>query len=95
MITLLTNLKTANQENADSLRIILKELVKATPKEKGCVAYSIYQEADDSLSFYMLETWRTQEDIQRHVRVLEDSSVLKKASMLLDGKLNNLRIEKI
>lgn len=95
MITLLTNLKTANQENADSLRIILKELVKTTPKEKGCVAYSIHQEADDSLSFYMLETWNTQEDIERHVKVLQGSGLLKKASMLLDGELNNLRVEKI
>lgn len=95
MITLLTNLKVTNQENAYNLKDILKKLVKVTPKEEGCIEYSIYQEADNPLSFYILESWNLQENLRRHEKVLKDSGVLEEATKLLDNDLNNIRLEKI
>lgn len=95
MITLLVNLKAANPKDADNLRNILKDLAISTPKEKGCIEYSIYQESDNSLSFQILESWNSQEDLERHEKVLNDSGLLKKASALLAGGLNQKKIEKI
>lgn len=95
MITLLVNLKAANQEDADHLKVILKNLTRATPKEKGCIEYSIYQELNNPLSFQILESWNSQKDLERHEKVLENSGLLEKASGLMDGGLNQKKIEKI
>lgn len=95
MVTLLVNLKAKNHEDADYLRDILKDLAISTPKEKGCIEYSIYQESDNVLSFQILESWNSQEDMEGHEKVLNDSGLLKKASALLIGGLNQKKIEKI
>lgn len=95
MTTLLVNLKAANQEDADNLKVILKDLTRSTPKEKGCIEYSIYQETDNLLSFQILESWNSQIDLERHEKVLENSGLLEKAAGLMEGGLDQRNIRKI
>jgi len=95
MITLLVNLKTANQKDADDLRVILKDLTSSTPKEKGCIEYRIYQESDNPLSFQILESWSSQKDLEKHEKNLKDSGLLEKAAVLMVGGLKQRVIEKI
>lgn len=95
MITLLVHLKAANQEDASELKIILQELTKSTPKEKGCLKYNIYQESDNPLSFQILESWNSKADLDRHQQLLIDSGVLAKASVVITGGLDQKKIVEI
>jgi quinol monooxygenase YgiN len=45
---------------------IARELVTETRKEKGCIAYSIYEDVNDPSILTMLEEWTDEEAIKQH-----------------------------
>lgn len=49
----------------DYLKLIA-ELVQATRKEEGCIAYALYEDINDPLTLTIIEEWRDQEAIDLH-----------------------------
>ena len=35
--------------------------------EKGCLGYHLYQDCEDRNALYLVEEWRTVEDLERHI----------------------------
>lgn len=48
-------------------RKILTDLVEHSRKDKGCVAYALYQQADAAHVFQTVEDWETQADADAHM----------------------------
>ena len=36
--------------------------------EKGCLGYHLYQDCEDRNALYLVEEWKTLEDLKRHIR---------------------------
>jgi quinol monooxygenase YgiN len=45
-----------------------KPCVEATRKEKGCVAYDVHQDAEDSTKFVFVEKWKSVKDLEGHFK---------------------------
>lgn len=48
---------------------LVKELVDLTRAEEGCVDYGLYYDAEKNLAV-MMETWASQEDLDRHLEYI-------------------------
>lgn len=58
------SIKHPKDGKADELRHALLSLTEPTSKEPGSIAYNIYEEKDGS--FFLFETWRSLDDLERH-----------------------------
>jgi len=58
------HIKTGEKEKAITL---MRELVDATRKEDGCVAYDVAENNANPLELTMLEAWETKEALDRHM----------------------------
>jgi quinol monooxygenase YgiN len=36
--------------------------------ERGCLSYRLYQDVENKNTFILLEEWKTQKDIEKHIR---------------------------
>ncbi len=55
-------------EAADAVRAGLAELVAATREEDGCLAYEAFESAAQPGVFVTIESWRSQEDLDAHMK---------------------------
>lgn len=53
---------------ADELIKIYEELIAKTRQEDGCIFYSLYRDAQNPRLFAMMEEWRDQEALDRHLQ---------------------------
>ncbi|MFC9356053.1 putative quinol monooxygenase [Rhodococcus sp. NPDC057014] len=58
----------AKPEAADDVRTALSPVISATRAEEGCVNYTISESQASPGSFIVVETWNSQEDLNRHAR---------------------------
>ncbi|UWG98882.1 antibiotic biosynthesis monooxygenase [Dehalobacter sp. DCM] len=56
----------ANPERVDEFIAAVSELAVATRAEEGCIFYEMYQEIDEPTTFYFLEEWQSEADLQKH-----------------------------
>ena len=45
----------------------LTEMIDLTRKEEGCIAYGLHEAADGSGAVVMLESWESQEALDKHM----------------------------
>ena len=55
-------------EEEDAAVELAKELVAATLREEGCISYNFCKELDADDSFAMIETWESQEALDKHMQ---------------------------
>ena len=55
-------------EKRDELIATLREFVKPTRKEEGCVEYHLHVSKDDPNQFIFYENWRSQADLDAHLK---------------------------
>jgi quinol monooxygenase YgiN len=46
----------------------LRALVQPVRSEQGCVAYDLFVSATDPATFVAIETWRSQDDLDAHLK---------------------------
>ncbi|MDR1571574.1 MAG: antibiotic biosynthesis monooxygenase [Clostridiales Family XIII bacterium] len=51
----------------DAALEIFREMVELTRKEKGCIAYSLHESAEDPDVIAMIEAWESQEALKAHL----------------------------
>lgn len=55
-------------EHVDEFRRrALRDLVAPTRDEAGCISYELWQHTDEPTRFAMVESWRSREDLDRHL----------------------------
>ena len=54
------------EEKQEQFLAAFRKMADETRKEKGCIYYDLHQDAKDSLTYVLLESWATQEDLDAH-----------------------------
>lgn len=87
----------AFKANSDSaareLRDRLVEIVVPTRGEPGCISYAVFAAADETTALYVIESWNTREDAERHARRVVDDGLASRAETLLDRPITSLWLE--
>jgi quinol monooxygenase YgiN len=47
---------------------VLRALVEPIRSEQGCIAYDLFTSAADPATFVAIETWRSQDDLDAHMK---------------------------
>ena len=85
------------RSNSDSaareLRDRLVEIVVPTRGEPGCISYAVFAAADETTALYVIESWNTREDAERHARRVVDDGLASRAETLLDRPITSLWLE--
>jgi len=54
--------------SASKVESALRDLVAPTRAEPGCISYELYGSAASDTTFFTIEKWRTQADLDAHVQ---------------------------
>jgi quinol monooxygenase YgiN len=75
----------AKAGSEETVRDALSALVAPTREEAGCISYDLYESATTPGTFFMVETWRGQSDIDAHFGTPHMQTALGMAAEHLDG----------
>ena len=67
----------------DGVLAILRSIGERTRLEQGCIGYHVYQAAEEELAIMVEEFWKTEEDLERHLRSDEYQKMLLLVEMAL------------
>lgn len=73
------------KECLDKYHALADELVQASRKEEGCIAYSSNQSVEDERVHCFLETWRDQAAIDAHNATEHFTRIVPQLAGLFDG----------
>jgi quinol monooxygenase YgiN len=93
VITLFSTFKANSDSAARELRDRLVEMVAPTRSEPGCFSYEVFAAADETTALYVIESWNTREDAERHAQRVVDDALVSGAETLLDGPITSLWLE--
>jgi len=54
------------EDKQEQFLAAFRRMADETRKEKGCIYYDLHQDTKDSLTYVLLESWVTQEDLDAH-----------------------------
>ncbi|MGJ7922186.1 putative quinol monooxygenase [Neobacillus sp. LXY-4] len=66
MIKIIAKSKLKSDVNIEAYLKLANELVIESRKEKGCIAYSLYEDINDPTTFTMIEEWEDENAIEEH-----------------------------
>ncbi len=72
----------------DTVKNELTALIEPTRKEPGCIGYSLHQNSEDQSRFMFYETWKSREDLDKHLAMPYLQALVAKADDLFDGPLD-------
>ncbi|SPP99995.1 putative Antibiotic biosynthesis monooxygenase [Candidatus Sulfobium mesophilum] len=55
-------------ERRSDLLGAMRGILEPSRVERGCLSYRLYQEVQDENAFVLLEEWKTQKDLESHIR---------------------------
>ena len=93
MIRLFSTFRTNSESAARELRGRLLEMVAPTRSEPGCLTYEVLATVDETTTLYVIETWNTREDAERHAQRVLDDGLVSRAEPLLNGPITSLWLE--
>jgi quinol monooxygenase YgiN len=93
VITLFSTFKANGDSAARELRDRLVEMVAPTRSEPGSVSYEVFAAAGETTELYVIESWNTREDAERHAQRVVDDELVSRAETLLDGPITSLWLE--
>ncbi len=73
----------AKPEKAAEVRQALIGLVEPTHREAGCVTYVLHESTLDPTLFVFYETWKSQEDLDKHLKTPHLQAILARVDELL------------
>ena len=88
MLTIMIHAK-VKKDMLDEYLDLIKMLVKKTSK-KGCLFYTFNQNKDDPTDFVLYEQWRSQEDLDNHIKELFEILGPAKPGQPIPFKLMNM-----
>jgi quinol monooxygenase YgiN len=73
----------AKPDKLNELKSILNGLKEPTHKEKGCIAYELYQNTQDPTDLTFLEEWESQAHLDAHLATSHVQAVLAQLPQLV------------
>ena len=67
------------------LEKLFRHLVEATHKEAGCLLYSLHRSSLDPDSFFFVEKWASQKDLDAHLKSPHVASALQRKDELIQS----------
>ena len=58
----------ANPDHLDEALSLCRELVEITRREKGCISYGVYRDAEHPELLTMIEEWESREALNAHLQ---------------------------
>ncbi|MBE0428061.1 MAG: antibiotic biosynthesis monooxygenase [Nitrospirae bacterium] len=55
-------------ERRSDLLETMRGMLEPTRVERGCLSYRFYEDVEDRNTFFLLEEWNTQKDLESHIR---------------------------
>ncbi len=55
-----------NESDIEEVRSLLSEQARRSSEEPGCVRFEVYQSQAEPRQFFLVEQWKTQEDLDMH-----------------------------
>lgn len=77
----------ADEKNCAAVVETARELVSASLKDNGCIAYDLFQSATRSGVLMICETWKDAECLSAHERSAHFTSLVPKIQSLVEMKL--------
>lgn len=65
LVTLRMNVR---PERRSAFLETMRGMVEPARVERGCLTYRLYEEVEGKNNFVLLEEWRTQKDLESHIR---------------------------
>jgi len=82
MIQAMIDMEFAPDKMGEALQI-LRSIVERTRAETGCVSCSVYQDTEAENQLVFAQEWRSEDDLQRHLRSADYQKVLLVMEMAL------------
>ena len=93
-VTVIGTLK-ARPERRDDLESILAAMVSPTRAEPGCINYDFHVDAADPCVFVFYENWRSDADLEEHMKMPHLQPLLSQADRLLAESVDVRRLTMI
>lgn len=71
----------------DALRQATLDVVEPTRQESGCVQFVVNEDVDKPGTFFIRETWKSQDDLDAHFQQPYLKNLVELHKELLDGEL--------
>lgn len=55
-------------ERRSDLLETMRGMLEPTRVERGCLSYRLYEDVEDINTFVLVEEWKTQKDLESHIR---------------------------
>jgi len=55
-------------EKRSDLLETMRGMLEPARVENGCLGYRLYEDVEDRNTFILVEEWKTQDDLERHIR---------------------------
>ena len=55
-------------ERQTDLLETMRGMLEPTRVERGCLSYRLYEDVEDRNTFVLVEEWKTQKDLESHIR---------------------------
>ena len=92
MITLLITTHVHDRFIGDYVDLA-RQICARTQKEEGCIRYDYSQDLEDPAAFVLVENWASQEDLDRHLKLLEnDPQLAKMREMRIDSRMERFEV---
>lgn len=76
-----------SEENRETVLQLAKELTAASLKDKGCIAYDIFESATRKNVLMICETWQTEEDLTLHANAAHFVTLVPKIQAIAAMKI--------
>ena len=76
MMILATLRMIARPERRSDLLETMRGMLEPARVERGCLSYRLYEDVEDRNTFILVEAWKTQNDLERHIRTSNQRRIL-------------------
>lgn len=63
-------------ERRSDLLETMRGMLEPVRVERGCLSYCLYEDVEDRNTFILVEEWKTQDDLERHIRTDSQRRIL-------------------
>lgn len=95
MVTVITKFEGKDDASTAELLGVFKKLLKETPLEKGYISYEVLSLKETLNTYYIIEKWHSEENLQSHASLVEEKGYATQAISLLKNKIENTILQSL
>ncbi len=93
MVTVITKFQPKDERSAAELESIFQKLLENTSRELGYIAYEVLSAKENPLTYYIIEKWTSEKDLQNHAELVAKKGYVAAAVGLLENELNSIILQ--